>query len=456
MRRITFSVWVVLVSLLAGLSFGDLFKDGDTVCFLGDSITNGGRYQGMIYDYYLTRFPGWTLHFVHAGRSGDSAGGSLSRLKEDVIDKRPTAVAIMFGMNDVGRGNYVAEPNESQKASQRRSLEGYKVNMEKLIGRIRAEAYEPKLFCITPSPFDQTMINDRNNNQPGCNDGLGKCAEIVRGLAAKNNGVLVDYYGPMTALNRERQKKDPTDTIIGPDRVHPGAAGHLMMAWLFLKAQGAPSLVSKVVVDASAGRVGEAVNAEVSAVSKKAGGISFIVLEKALPFPVDSAAEMMLKLLPIERDLNQELLTVSGLASGYYALKIDEAVVGQYTADDLAHGINLAFNVATPQYRQAQKIAKKNDQRRLAECEWRGLLNTRRWMISHYKIQVDDPAAVQAHYDRFTDKKAYSAVMALNYIKNWPRYDAIIKQAAEYERDVLQNRMPTPHAYEVLPVSKAQ
>jgi len=48
----------------------------------------------------------------------------------------------------------------------------------------------------------------------------------------------------MTALNREQQKNNPTWTIVGGDRVHPGAPGHLMMAWLFLKSQNAPAAVS--------------------------------------------------------------------------------------------------------------------------------------------------------------------------------------------------------------------
>mgnify|MGYP001561455462 CR=1 FL=1 len=69
----------------------ELFRNGETVCFLGDSITAGGRYYNVILDYYLTRFPERTVRFVNAGRSGDTAGGSLKRLQEDVIDKKPMA-----------------------------------------------------------------------------------------------------------------------------------------------------------------------------------------------------------------------------------------------------------------------------------------------------------------------------------------------------------------------------
>jgi lysophospholipase L1-like esterase len=442
----------------ATLAFGaaaraDTFKDGETVCFLGDSITARGSTQTLISDYYLTRFPERSVRFVNAGRSGDSAGGALGRLQQDVIDKKPTTVTIMLGMNDVGRGNYVAQPTEQHVARQKQSLDGYKSNMEKVVARIRAEASEPKLYFFTPSPFDQTVVLEKDNNQPGCNDGLGKCAEIVRALAAKNNGTVVDFHGPMTALNLEQQKKDSKWTIIGADRVHPSAPGHLMMAWLFLKAQGAPALVSDVSLDAAAGRATRSLNAEVSAVEKRGGGMTFTVLEKALPLPIAPEAKPVLELLPIVKELDQETLAVTGLPAGRYELKIDGAAVGQYSSDELAGGVNLATNEAAPQVKQARRVAQLNEQRRNAESQACSLMNTRRWMVSHYKVNVDDPAAVQAHYDSFKDKTEYSAAMALNYIKQWAKRGELLEQVASCERQALAARKPVAHAFEITPAA---
>lgn len=431
----------------------EMFKDGETVVLLGDSITAAGSYQTMISDYYLTRFPDRTIRFVNAGRPGDTAGGSLKRLQEDVIEKRPTAVTIMFGMNDVSRGSYIANPDDKKRAIQENAINSYRTNMATVVSRIRTEAGDPKLFFITPSPFDQTVQLDKDNNQPGCNDGLGRCAEFVRELAASNNGTVVDFHGPMTTLNLERQKKDPGWTIVGADRVHPGAPGHLMMAWLFLKAQGAPPVVSKVALDAAAGAAAGCANAEVISVAKKDGGITFTVLAKALPFPVDPAAKMALELLPIERDLNQEILSVRGLTAGTYELKIDGAVVGRHSASELEGGINLALKEATPQFKQAKAVARFNAQRRDAEAQACRLMNTRRWMQSHYKIDPDDPAAVQAHYDSFKDKTEYSAASALTYIKKWSQYGELLKQVAALEKEALASRAPIPHAYAITPAA---
>jgi len=438
-------------ALLVCSARAGLFKDGETVCFLGDSITHGGRFHSYIYDYYLTRFPARTVRFVNAGVSGDSAGGALGRLADDVVAKRPTAVAVMFGMNDVGRGLYVAEPGEQQRAGQQRALENYRANMERLTARLKAEAGEPRLLFVTPSPFDQTGVNDRNNNQPGCNDGLARCAETVRELAGRNKGTVVDFHAPMTAFNIERQRLDPSFTIIGPDRVHPGAPGHLMMAWLFLKAQGAPALVASVEIDAAAGRVVANENASVTGLEKRDGGWSFTVLEQALPFPVDPAARPLLEWVPVERELNQEIVAVRGLAAGQYELRIDGAAVGRFSAEAFAKGVNLAFNEEAPQLRQAQAVARLNEVRRSTETVLRNHAAVR-WFLRHRKVDPDDLEAVRVYAETKMAKTGYYEGKVPEYLKAWGRRGEVIEKVADLERQAWAARKPVPHLFAVVPV----
>ena len=434
------------------LSRSEVFKDGETVCFLGDSITHVGLYHRFIYDYYLTRFPDRDIRFVNAGIAGDSAWGVQGRLAEDVTDKKPTSVAIMFGMNDVNRGCYVAVPDAKQKAEQQAALDGYRKNMETLIGRLHHEAGEPQLIFLTPSPFDQTVINDANNNQPGCNEGLGRCAEIGRALAAIHRSTVVDFNGPMTTFNLERQKFDPTYTIVGPDRVHPGTAGHLMMAWIFLKTQGAPALVSKVVFDAAAGKVTESSNATVSQVRTRHGAWEFTVLEKALPFPMDDNAKAELASLSIEQDLNQETLSIKGLAAGRHDLLIDGILVGQYTADDLSTGINLALNTATPQYQQAKMVANMNGTRHSTELILRNYAAVR-WFLKGCRVNPDDFSAVTVFADTKMNKAGYFEGMVPGYLADWPRRHELIAKVAELEKELFALRQPVAHTYVLRPFS---
>ena len=60
-------------------------RDGDTVVFLGDSITAARTYGKIVENYTLLRFPGRKVHFHNAGWGGDTAAGGLKRLERDVF-----------------------------------------------------------------------------------------------------------------------------------------------------------------------------------------------------------------------------------------------------------------------------------------------------------------------------------------------------------------------------------
>ena len=68
----------------------------------------------------------------------------------------------------------------------------------------------------------------------------------------------------------------------------------------------------------------------------------------------------------VEAALDQETLTVTGLAAGSYALTIDDQPVASFTADALQHGINLA-RMATPMLRQSQTLAWETEHRNALE-----------------------------------------------------------------------------------------
>lgn len=446
------TVFVLFLLMVSTPLFGQVFKDGDNVCFLGDSITHGGTFHYNIYDYYLTRFPEKTIHFYNAGISGDSASGALRRLPEDVFNRKPTVVAIMFAMNDVGRGNYVDHPTKDQLNRQQNAIDRFFASTQKLVEQTEAQLH-PRFIFITPSPFDQTVVNDRNNNQPGCNDGLGKCAQLVRDYAAARKATLVDFHAPMTALNLKMQKTDPKWTIIGSDRVHPQQPGHLMMAWLFLKSQNAPSLVSRIEVDFAAKKILKSENALIADLEGENGKLTFSVLERALPFPIDAEAFPVLSLLPIVEDLNQEILLVKGLETPKADLLIDGKSVGSFTKAELEQGINLAMNPQTPQYQQAQKVHQLGKERRSVEQKLRTFAAIR-WYCGNVRVNPDDLQAVQKHYDNLSEKgrNGWYQKQIPHYLKNWENRQKDIDQIKKYEKDLLEARLPVQHEWTIVPV----
>ena len=60
-------------------------RDGDTVVFLGDSITAARGYTKIVEHYTLMRFPERQVKFFNAGWGGDTTEGARQRLERDVF-----------------------------------------------------------------------------------------------------------------------------------------------------------------------------------------------------------------------------------------------------------------------------------------------------------------------------------------------------------------------------------
>src|SRR5689334_11935859 len=76
---------------------GFYLRDGDTVVFYGDSITDQRLYTTFAETYVVTRFPKRTINFVHSGWGGDrvtgGGGGPVDvRLNRDVMAYKPTVM----------------------------------------------------------------------------------------------------------------------------------------------------------------------------------------------------------------------------------------------------------------------------------------------------------------------------------------------------------------------------
>jgi hypothetical protein len=333
------------------------FQPGDTVCWVGDSITHGGTYHAMVELFYATRFPDRAVRYYNAGISGDRASGIMSdekyRLNEDILSHKPTVSTIMLGMNDVNRSDYGPDKTGPEiEAKHQQTLDLYAENMRKLMDAL--VKIGSRLILIEPSIYDETTaMPGAAASNTGSNGALGKCSLQIEQWAKEYHAGTVNFYGVMNEINLREQKKDPNFTLIGKDRIHPGPVGHFVMAYTFLKAQGMPQQVAVVRVRAKAQKPGDLVNAEVKNIRRSSLGVEFDALEKSLPFVVPDNAKPALDLVPFMKDLNQETLAVDGLGRSSYLLKIDGEEIGQFTSSQLRDGIDLAGNSKTPQHQQS-------------------------------------------------------------------------------------------------------
>lgn len=436
-----------------------LFRDQERWAVVGDSITQGGTYYAWVYLYYATRFPALTLDAYNCGISGDNASGTLRRYDWDIRPHRASVATIMLGMNDVIRSYYGEDnPSQARLAQRAAALSAYRDNMTKLAQRLKADG--ARLIFVTPSPFDETADLPANR-QTGVNGALAQCAAIMRELAASAGGSVIDLHGPMTELNLRLQKDDPKATIVGRDRIHPQVPGHFVMAYFFLKGQGAPSLVSHVDIDGAALRVRKAENATVTNLDNKNGALEFTSLEKSLPYPIASDVAPALAWIPFHQDFNQEILRVTGLSAGAHTLLIDGESVGTFDAAEFAAGINLATLAATPQSRQSAAVLDLVRQwQKTIASHHRGIAQVEHSMLKNVPRPVTLDAArpqLEERLEKLNGGKAssnnYYRKVITNYLAVKPLEAQTRTEIPALAERIRKASQPVPHTYRIVPAT---
>jgi lysophospholipase L1-like esterase len=364
-RKLLFTL-VAPAFLASSVVAGEFFiKDGDRVVFLGDSITEQRLYTTYIEAYALTRHPDWKLWFRNVGWGGDtswlrqrahpdekqlfaadeagqqkmvedSVGRGLTR---DVLPLKPTVVTIKFGMNDHAYQKF------------REDIFGAYVRSQAQLAKV-LQANGARVAFLTSQPIEEKRPDPDKDVK---NQSLRQFSDGLKDVAAKQGATFVDQFDPYMAIMLRERAADPGAFIGGGDAVHPGPAGHTIMAWAILKGLGAPSLVSRAAIDGAAGKVLAAEGCRVANLKADKGTVGFDRSDDALPMPVDPKAEPALKLAPILQDLNRYELQITGLPMGTYELSIDGEPAGKVSSDELAKGWNLATS-AGPITKQAQGV----------------------------------------------------------------------------------------------------
>jgi len=186
----------------------------------GDSLTamSSSNYPRLLAqrvgaDYRMARVlvaatPGFTSgEFLRAARH--------ARLAERV---RPDAVLLLLGTNDVKRS-----PDWT-------GARAYRVHMEEIIAMFRRANPEARIVLATPPPITRASLLFTKASARRLAETI---VPAVRELAQREKLALVDLY----ALFSNRPE------LLGPDGVHPNAAGHSAMAGFFLDALRREGLV---------------------------------------------------------------------------------------------------------------------------------------------------------------------------------------------------------------------
>jgi lysophospholipase L1-like esterase len=352
---------LLLVSI-GGISFAQapsgtaafLLKDGDRVVFYGDSITEQRLYTSFIEEYALTRFPDRKIEFFNSGVGGDKVSGGWAgpidmRLSRDVFAYKPTIITVMLGMND---GYY--RPYDD--GIFRTYADGYR----HIVDSIQQTLPSAALFLLKPSPHDD--VTRPGEFDPDYNTTMTRFGDFLATLAAEKHAQTADLNTPVVAaLTKAKADNVPLSTTLMQDRVHPGGGVHWLMAEAVLKAWNAPAVVTAVSLDAAKAAATNSTDTSVTDIRKSKGAVTWTQMDRALPLPLPSAqadpfiAEVE-KVSDLDAALNRQTLQIAGLAAGNYSVTIDDSKIGEFTAEQLGAGIDLA-RMETPMLKQALLVA---------------------------------------------------------------------------------------------------
>ncbi len=387
--------WVAMGLVLAWVSAAGaqqrpfFLKNGDRVVFYGDSITEQRYYTVAVETYVRTRFPHLRIKFVNSAVGGATVLGNWTApvdvsLARDVFPFHPDVVTIMLGMND---GHY--RPWDEAIA------QTYENGYRHIIRSLRGHLPGVRIVLIEPTPWDDITQPPSYPYNPthapgGYDSVISRYAGFVRRLGAQDHLAVVDFHTPLIRLMEETKQSHPAlaGKII-PGRVHPGPSAELVMAQALLKAWSAPATVSRVVISAASSSVVESKDAQITNLSAGPSGLTWTETDRSLPYPIMTLhsthwpqfppdpwgknEEIFWPLPPLEgpeinpvaawvvkqshmyRELDSEILRVTGLAAGHYQLAIDGETVGKFPKEELERGINLA-QYDTPMMQQADKV----------------------------------------------------------------------------------------------------
>lgn len=412
--------------------------DGDTLVFLGDSITHQCLYTQYVEDYFYTRYPDKRIRFHNSGVGGDRTIDALIRFEKDVAQFNPKYATILLGMND---GSYTNFKHEV--------FDRYEDDMTELLDRLAASG--AKAIPMTPTMFDSRAAKIRDQGRSGGGKGRELRNNYYNAVLsfygmwlqeeALNRGLgFVDMHSPLNDLTIEQRKTNPNFTLIR-DAVHPGPGGQVVMALAVLEDMHSNRQVSTV--NGNRNRRGEwtmrAAGGEVTGVEGTDDSVKFTFAANALPWVLPTEAAEGFELTNAGQKMSRERVRLTGLAPGKkYTLTIDGQVVGSYWAQRLADGIELQSNAKTPQYQQALKVAELNKERNdEAYRKIRNLWGKRKGMRrSVERAKPELKSEKQREMDEWlpTFEEQLKTLHAL---------------AMEYEDKIYAANQPVSHVYEV-------
>lgn len=330
---------------------GLLLRKGDRLAICGDSITEQKKYSRIIEDYLTACTPQLEIEVRQFGWGGETAGGFIARMTNDCLRFKPTIATTCYGMNDHGYQPYKAGIGDTYRSNMLVMVKAFKDHGTRVV--VGSPGTIAKIPWWEAGKYQVADLNDS----------LGLLRNIDVEIAAQENAGFADVYEPMqSGAIAARQSYGEKYELNGDDGIHPNWAGHLVMAYAFLKALGLNGDIANFTLDLADNKL--TLSAGHKLISTK-GGV-FTIRSWRYPFcagaPMGMAANWYptighdditnsdsirsgMTLVPFNQDLNRFMLILKNPRADKYRVNWgNQSHV--FTAEELGKGVNLAAEFA--------------------------------------------------------------------------------------------------------------
>jgi lysophospholipase L1-like esterase len=207
-----------------------VIENGQTVLFIGDSITDCGRqgdqapygsgYVKLAIDLITARYPERQIHYLNRGISGNTVHDLHGRWQQDVIAHRPDWLCVKIGINDLHRtldGTPQAVPPDDFERLYRECLESARRDISTSL--------------VLIDPFYISAEEDPSTREGEVLSRLPAYLDAVHRLAAEFGALNVRTHDAFQRQLRYRPARE-----FCPEPVHPFLSGHIVIAHELLAA----------------------------------------------------------------------------------------------------------------------------------------------------------------------------------------------------------------------------
>jgi lysophospholipase L1-like esterase len=314
-----------------------VLREGDRLAICGDSITEQKMYSRLMEAYLTACVPQLKVTVRQYGWSGEKTDGFLNRMEQDCLSFDPTVVTLAYGMNDSRYRPFDVTNGRWYEDHYTAIVRGLKAHGARVV--VGSPGCAGKIA---------EWVKSRAGTLEQHNITLCALRDIAMGVAEREEVRFADIFWPMyqaqvLAPAEHHATEAAPYLVAGDDGIHPGWAGHVIMAWAMLRSLGLDGDLGTIAIDLAADT---AVGSEGHVIDACTDG-KLTITSTRYPFcsrgdvDDDNTIRSGLTLVPFDDELNRLTLRVANAAPGMYRVRWGNASQ-TVSSQELGEGINLA------------------------------------------------------------------------------------------------------------------